>query len=95
MQALIARKLLLRKNIINGKNWLNFFIVCFCLAFSAFYALIEWWVAIAIGANADDFLGAQGYIWDTQSGMGLALLGAIIALLFLSINHDKQLTAAA
>lgn len=89
--ALIAREILIRKNIIRGKNWLNFLVVCFCLAFSAFYELIEWWVAVAVGENAEDFLGTQGYIWDTQSDMGLALLGAIIALVLLAKVHDKQL----
>lgn len=89
--ALIARELLIRKYIVNGKHWLNFLIVCFCLAFSAFYELIEWWVAIAVGENAEDFLGTQGYIWDTQSDMGLALLGAITALVLFSKYHDRQL----
>jgi len=89
--ALIAREIILRKNIINGHHWQNFFIICFCLGFSAFYELIEWWVALASGQAAVEFLGTQGYIWDTQSDMGLALLGAIIALIALSRYHDKQL----
>jgi putative membrane protein len=41
--------------------WRNFFIVCFCLAVSAFYELIEWWVALASEQAADAFLGTQGY----------------------------------
>jgi len=61
------------------------------LAFSAFYELIEWWVALAIGEDAESFLGTQGYIWDTQSDMMYALFGGIIALLLLSKIHDKQL----
>ena len=77
---------------VNSKAWENFLIVTFCLGFSAFYELIEWWVAISSGDSADDFLGTQGYIWDTQSDMGLALLGAIIALLTLSKIHNKQLS---
>lgn len=89
--AMVARELIIRKNIIPNKQWMNFFIVCFCLAFSAFYELIEWWVAIFSGNNAEDFLGTQGYIWDTQSDMAWALSGAIIALLMLSKYHDKQL----
>jgi putative membrane protein len=89
--ALIARELILRKYIINGVAWTNFFIVCFCLAFSAFYELIEWAVAITSGESAEAFLGTQGYIWDTQSDMGLALLGAIMALLLLSKAHDRSL----
>lgn len=89
--ALITREILIRKNVIPDAVWRTFFILCFCLGFSAFYELIEWGVAIASGEDAVAFLGTQGYIWDTQSDMGLALLGAIIGLLTLSKLHDKQL----
>jgi len=89
--ALITREIILRKNVINGVKWQNFFIVCFALAFSAFYELIEWWVALTSEEAADAFLGTQGYVWDTQSDMGLALLGAIIALITLSKYHNRQL----
>ena len=89
--ALIAREIIIRKNIIPNSFWQFFFCVCFCLAFSAFYELIEWWAALIVGEDADAFLGTQGYIWDTQSDMGLALLGAILGLLMLSKLHDKQL----
>lgn len=89
--ALITREIILRKNIINGTAWQAFFIVCVCLALSAFYELIEWWVALATGEGAEAFLGTQGYIWDTQSDMGLALLGAMIGLITLSKLHDRQL----
>ena len=89
--ALLAREILLRKNVVNGKIWLNLFIVSICLAFSAFYELIEWWVAISTGEDAEAFLGTQGYEWDTQSDMALALLGALSSLLTLSYVHDKQL----
>lgn len=89
--AMIAREIVVRKAIIRGRGWQNFFIVAFCLGFSAFYELIEWWVALATGDSAEAFLGTQGYVWDTQSDMALALLGAIIALATLSRLHDKQL----
>lgn len=89
--ALITREIILRKEIINGAVWQFFFIVSFCLGFSAFYELIEWWVALATGEGADAFLGTQGYIWDTQSDMMLALLGAILGLVSLSKLHDRQL----
>lgn len=90
--ALVAREIIIRKKIIIFPRWRDFFIVSFCLAFSAFYELIEWWVALATGEDAEAFLGTQGYLWDTQSDMGLALLGAIIGLLSLSKLHDKQLS---
>ena len=93
--ALIARELLIRKGIVASAAWRNFFIVCFCLAFSAFYELIEWWAALAAGEDATAFLGTQGYIWDTQSDMGFALLGAILSLLLLPRLHDKQLNTLA
>ena len=89
--ALIAREILIRKNIIAGDYWRSFFIVCFCLAFSAFYELIEWWVAIASGEVAEAFLGTQGYVWDTQSDMAYALSGAILGLLLLGKLHHRQL----
>lgn len=89
--ALLAREILLRKNVVNGKGWLNVFVVSICLAFSAFYELIEWWVAVLSGENAEAFLGTQGDVWDTQSDMGIALLGAICSILLLTKVHDKQL----
>ena len=89
--ALIAREILIRKAVMASSWWRNFFIVCFCLALSAFYELLEWFVAIISGTGAEAFLGTQGYIWDTQSDMGFALLGAILALLLLGRVHDRQL----
>lgn len=89
--AMIAREILIRKNAVNGKGWLVLFILSVTLGFSAFYELIEWWVALLSGEDAEAFLGTQGYIWDTQSDMGWALLGAITTLLLLSREHDRQL----
>ncbi|MCB0282227.1 MAG: DUF2238 domain-containing protein [Calditrichae bacterium] len=89
--AIITRELFIRKAIVTSKNWQNFLVICCCLALSAFYELIEWWVAIFSGESADAFLGTQGYVWDTQSDMGLALLGAILALLTLSKIHNRQI----
>ena len=89
--ALIGREILIRKKVVASAVWRNFFIVCFCLAFSAFYELVEWAVAIAAGAGSEAFLGTQGYEWDTQSDMGFALLGSVLALLLLARPHDRQL----
>lgn len=89
--AMIAREILIRKAIINGRGWMSFFIVSFCLAFSALYELIEWAVAEFSGTSAEAFLGTQGYVWDTQSDMALALLGAVVALVVLGRWHDRQL----
>ena len=89
--ALIAREILLRKEVVSENGWRNFIVLSICLAFSAFYELIEWWAALLIGEDADAFLGTQGYIWDTQSDMGLALLGAICCLLVMQKEHDRQI----
>ena len=89
--ALIAREVIIRLKIIPKRGWMNFFILCFALALSAFYELIEWWVALASGEAAEAFLGTQGYVWDTQSDMMFALIGAATALLFFSRWHDRQL----
>ena len=89
--AMVARELLIRLAIVNGKHWRTLFVLSFCLAFSALYELIEWWVALLTAEGADAFLGTQGYEWDTQSDMGFALLGAILALITLSSWHDRQL----
>jgi putative membrane protein len=91
--AILAREILLRKAVVNGKAWLNLYVVCFCLAFSAFYELIEWWVAVLSGESAEAFLGTQGYVWDTQSDMAWALTGAVLSLLLLSRYHDRQITS--
>ena len=89
--AMVTREILLRKAVVSGRGWLNFLVVCACLAISAFYELLEWWVAALSGTAADSFLATQGYVWDTQSDMGLALLGAILALIVLGKTHDRQL----
>lgn len=90
--ALLAREILLRKGVVTVHSWLRFLVVSICLAFSAFYELLEWWVALAVGQEAEAFLGTQGYVWDTQSDMGFALLGAISCLVLLSKRHDRQLS---
>jgi putative membrane protein len=89
--AIVAREVTIRLRVFNSVAWRNFFIVCFCLAVSAFYELIEWWVALLSDEAADAFLGTQGYVWDTQSDMFLALIGAVLGLLLLGRLHDRQL----
>ena len=89
--AIVTREVTIRLGVFNGAAWRNFFVVCFCLAVSAFYELIEWWVALLSDEAAESFLGTQGYVWDTQSDMFFALLGAVLALLLLGRLHDRQL----
>lgn len=89
--AMVAREILVRDRVVTMPGWRNFFIVSCCLGFSAFYELIEWWVALFSEEAAESFLGTQGYLWDTQSDMAWALWGALAALLFLSRWHDRQI----
>jgi putative membrane protein len=89
--AMVAREILIRRSPVGRSRWLPFLAICFCLAFSAFYELIEFWTAVATGEAAEAFLGTQGDPWDTQWDMMLALIGAITALLLLSRVHDRQL----
>lgn len=91
--ALIAREILLRSRYVSHRGMVAFLSICVALSISAFYELIEWWVALALGQGADEFLGTQGDPWDTQSDMFLALIGATAALLSLSRIHDRQIKA--
>jgi putative membrane protein len=91
--AMAARELSIRLEVFKSRGWMNLFIVGLCLGISAFYELIEWWVALLSGDAADAFLGTQGYVWDTQSDMMMALIGALAALLLLGRLHDRQLAA--
>lgn len=89
--AMIVREILIRKDVVNGRKWLAFIVVSICIAISAVYELIEWLVSVLTGEGGDAFLGTQGYIWDTQSDILYASIGAIWALVLLSKWHDKQL----
>lgn len=91
--AMIVRELFIRKEVISNKSYFNFIIVSICLAISAAYEWIEWWVSICTGEGGDAFLGTQGYIWDTQSDMLLATVGAISMLVFFSKFQDKAISA--
>ena len=89
--ALLAREILLRRSPLAPGKWLFFLVTSVCLAFSAFYELIEWWVAEASGDEAVAFLATQGDVWDTQWDMFLALMGAVSSQLLLGRWHDRQL----
>lgn len=88
---MIIRELFIRKEVISNQSFFNFIIVCICLAVSAAYEWIEWFVSIATGDGGDAFLGTQGDVWDTQSDMLFATIGAITALLLFSKKQDKEL----
>ena len=89
--ALIAREIFIRQSIVKRGAWLSFLTVTVCLSISVFYEFLEWFVAVASGESADSFLGTQGYVWDTQSDMLYAFIGAATMVLFFSRIHDKQI----
>ena len=89
--AILAREILLRRTPLVPGGWLFLLVVSVCLAFSAFYEMLEWWTALLGGIAATDFLGTQGDVWDTQWDLFLAGVGAAAALLLLSRLHDRQL----
>ena len=91
--AIVVREILLRTSPLRRGGWLFVLVTAVCLAISACYELFEWWVALAGGQSAEAFLGTQGDVWDTQSDMFMALLGAIIAQLLLDSVHDRALAA--
>ena len=93
--AILAREILLRTSPLRPGKWLFVLVVCVCLAFSAFYEMIEWWAAAIGGEGAADFLGTQGDVWDTQWDMFIALIGAVIAQLLLGGAHDRALARLA
>jgi putative membrane protein len=89
--AIAVREILIRSSPVKSGPWLAFLTVATCLAVSACYEFLEWWVAIAAGVAADSFLATQGDVWDTQWDMFLALCGAIVAIATLSRVHDRAL----
>ncbi|TDC31573.1 DUF2238 domain-containing protein [Micromonospora sp. KC213] len=89
--AILVREILVRRSPLRGSRWLAPLVVCACLAFSAFFEMLEWWAAVVGGAAADDFLATQGDVWDTQWDMFLALVGAITSLALFGRLHDRQL----
>jgi putative membrane protein len=91
--ALAAREILVRGQYVQGRRMLVFIVICIVLAISAAYELLEWLTAEILGQGADEFLGTQGYAWDTQSDMLLAVIGTVAALALLSRVHDRQISA--
>jgi len=88
---IVGGEILLRRGVVQRRGWLFFLVTCVCLAFSAFYELVEWWTAEATGGAATAFLGTQGDPWDTQWDMFFALTGALVSQLLLGRAHDRQL----
>lgn len=92
--AILAREILLRRNVVRRGGWLFFLVTCVCLSLSACYEFLEWASAVIGGAAADDFLGTQGDPWDTQWDMLCALIGALTAQIALARVHDREMETA-
>lgn len=89
--ALLARELFLRRGYVPHPRVAAFLAICFAMAISAWYELIEWAAALVLGQSADAFLGTQGDQWDTQWDMFMCFVGAVIAMIGLSRAHDRQI----
>ncbi len=90
--AILAREVILRTSTLKRGKWLSFLVVCFCLAFSAFYELLEWWTVVFwYRDDAEQWLGMQGDVWDAQWDMFMATLGAVLSLALLSKLHDRSM----
>ena len=92
LPCLMTREILIRLNVVRNRKWMNFFVLSFCIANSVIYEFVEWGVALIAGGTADEFLGTQGYIWDAQSDMFYATIGAVIALPVFSKVHNKAIS---
>jgi putative membrane protein len=88
---LVTREILLRNGFLASRRMAAFLSVCVVMAISAWYELIEWWSALALGQGADEFLGTQDDPWDTQSDMFFAFIGAMTALVIMTRWHDRQM----
>ncbi len=93
--ALAAREVLLRRGYVSNRRMAAFLAICFAMAVSAWYELIEWLAAVSLGQKADDFLGTQGDPWDTQWDMFMCFLGALVAMFGLTREHDRQMAGLA
>jgi len=89
--ALFIREILVRNTVVARPAWLPGIVVCACVTVSVLYEFLEWFVSVATGEAADAFLGTQGYVWDTQSDMLFALIGASISMLTMAKWQDRQI----
>lgn len=93
--AIVCREILVRNRVIAKRGWLGFLTVCFCMAVSAVYELLEWAAALISVEASESFLGTQGDNWDTQNDMFCALIGALAAVVLLRIPHDRSMAKLA
>ena len=81
---LLSQEVLVKKRVTTNLYWNNFLSFCVAMSVTAVYELIEWLFILLLGNNeyTNDVLGTQGYIWDAQSDMLMACIGAILTIVF-------------
>ena len=90
--ALLVREMVLRRSGVRRGRWLFLLVTSTCLAISAMFEFIEWFVAVTIGDGSQAYLATQGDEWDAHWDMLMALTGAIVVQLLLNRVQDRQLT---
>lgn len=71
--------------------WSYFFPYMVMAASSVFYEQIEWAAAEIFGGELGmAYLGTQGDIWDGHKDMGLASLGALIAICWCAYTNSRK-----
>lgn len=92
--AMITRELFIRKTVFNKTGWIPFLTICVCATISVLYELLEWLVSVLSGSSGDSFLGTQGDVWDTQSDMLFAIIGASCMVLLFSKIQDRAIRSS-
>ena len=92
---LLWREVFIRGAIVRRGGWLGVIVVGMCLAFSAFFELLEFAGALFAGDVGVNFLGAQGDIWDAQWDMLFCFVGSILSLFTLGYLQDRELAREA
>ena len=87
--AMITREIFIRQEVIKKHGWIPFLTIAVCGLISLLYELLEWLVSVSSGASGDSFLGTQGDVWDTQSDMLFAVVGATCMVVFMAGLQDK------
>lgn len=91
--AVVVREVLLRATPLQRGGWLSFLVISVIMGAAATYELFEWGAAVVLDpAGGDRFLGTQGDVWDAQSDMALAGVGAIVSLVLMRGLHERALT---
>lgn len=91
LPVLVSREILVKRNIVQDIYWISFLSFCIAIAISGLYELVEWLFIILFGDNnyTFDVLGTQGYVWDAQSDILCALIGAVLTIV---LGHKHLLS---